>query len=127
MLDYCLDRGIELRYTELMRMGSLAKGNGFQSGFLSLQALLDIIRKEYECARTDVPYDSTSVRYQIPGRGVFGIIANVCEPFCRSCTRLRLSPDGYLYGYLRNARRQHIARWRDLASYRFCRSCRIVW
>ena len=49
------------------------------------------------------PYDSTAVRYEVPGRGCFGIIANESEPFCSACTRLRLSSNGLLYGCLSNA------------------------
>ncbi len=109
MLDYCLDRGIELRYIELMRMGHLLKGNQFQVDYLSMASLLDLIGEKYEFSRTDAPFDSTAVRFQIPDRGVFGIIANESEPFCRSCTRLRLSSDGHLYGCLSNARNQNIS------------------
>jgi GTP 3',8-cyclase len=117
MLDYCLERGIELRYIELMRMGHLATGNGFQADFLSMAALLDIISEKYEFARTDAPYDSTAARFQIPGAGVFGIIANESEPFCRTCTRLRLSSDCYLYGCLSNSRRHSMQALLDLPSY----------
>ncbi|MFN3238158.1 MAG: GTP 3',8-cyclase MoaA, partial [Pseudomonadales bacterium] len=105
LLDYCLDRGIELRYIELMQMGHLLGSNGFQQDFMSMAALLDMISEHYEFARTDAPYDSTAVRFHIPGRGNFGIIANESAPFCRSCTRLRLSSDGYLYGCLSSSRR----------------------
>jgi cyclic pyranopterin phosphate synthase len=31
------------------------------------------------------------------GGGEIGVIASVSEPFCRTCTRLRLSPEGRLY------------------------------
>lgn len=117
MLDYCLDRGIELRYIELMRMGHLLGSNTFQVDFLSMESLLDIIGKKYEFARTDAPYDSTAVRFQIPGRGVFGIIANESEPFCRSCTRLRLSSDGHLYGCLSNSSNQYIGDLIDKPDY----------
>ena len=108
MLDYCLERGIELRYIELMRMGHLLNGQGFQTDFISMESLLDRISEKYEFTRTDAPYDSTAVRFQLPGKGVFGIIANESEPFCRSCTRLRLSSDGYIYGCLSSSRRQFI-------------------
>lgn len=108
MLDYCLDRGIELRYIELMRMGHLLGGNDFQTDFISMESLLDVIGEKYEFARTDAPYDSTAARFQIPGKGVFGIIANESEPFCRSCTRLRLSSDGHLYGCLSNSHNQYV-------------------
>tara|TARA_R110002072_G_scaffold3830_9_gene27449 strand:+ start:13673 stop:14551 length:879 start_codon:yes stop_codon:yes gene_type:complete len=108
LLDYCLDRGIELRYIELMQMGHLLGSNGFQQDFLSMESLLDLISEKYEFARTDAPYDSTAVRFEIPNRGVFGIIANESEPFCRSCTRLRLSSDGNLYGCLSSSKSQFI-------------------
>ncbi len=108
LLDYCLDRGIELRFIELMRMGHLVDNNAFQADFLPMESLLDTIRTRYEFERTDAPYDSTAVRFKIPGKGVFGIIANESEPFCTSCTRLRLSSDGYLYGCLSSSRKQYI-------------------
>ena len=76
-----------------------------------MQSLLDLIGAEYEYERTDAPFDSTAVRFKIPGQGTFGIIANESEPFCSACTRLRLSSDGYLYGCLSSPRRESI---RDL-------------
>ena len=66
--------------------------------------ILEAIGNRYEFSRTDAPYDSTAVRYEIPGAGYFGIIANESEPFCSACTRLRLSSNGFLYGCLSNAR-----------------------
>ncbi len=114
MLDYCLERGIELRFIELMRMGHLVTGNGFQSDFVSMDALLDAIGEKYEFSRTEAPYDSTAARFAIPGKGTFGIIANESEPFCRTCTRLRLSSAGHLYGCLSNSRRQYIGELLDM-------------
>lgn len=103
MLEYCLERGIELRYIELMNMGHLRYGNAFQRDFLGMEEILEMIAARYEFTRTDAPYDSTAVRFEIPGQGFFGIIANESEPFCSSCTRLRLSSNGHLYGCLSNA------------------------
>ena len=103
MLDYCLEHGMELRYIELMNMGHLRYGNGFQRDFLGMEEILETIASRYEFTRTDAPYDSTAVRFEIPGRGTFGVIANETEPFCSSCTRLRLSSNGFLYGCLSNA------------------------
>ena len=71
--------------------------------FFGMEEILETIGENYEFTRTDAPYDSTAVRYEIPDRGCFGIIANESEPFCSSCTRLRLSSNGYLYGCLSNA------------------------
>ena len=94
MLDFCFERGIELRYIELMRMGHLLGSKGFQADFVSMESLLDEIGKKYEFSRTDAPYDSTAARFYVADYGNFGIIANESEPFCRTCTRLRLSSDG---------------------------------
>jgi GTP 3',8-cyclase len=103
MLEYCLERGIELRYIELMNMGHLRHGQGFQRDFIGMEEILGRIAGRYEFTRTDAPYDSTAVRFEIPGAGTFGVIANETEPFCSSCTRLRLSSNGRLYGCLSNA------------------------
>ena len=117
MLNYCLDRGIELRFIELMRMGHLQGNNAFQADFVSMEGLLDEIGEEYEFSRTEAPYDSTAARFQIPGRGTFGIIANESEPFCRTCTRLRISSDGYLYGCLSSSNRHSISELLTLPSH----------
>ena len=109
MLDYCLARGIELRFIELMNMGHLKHSAAYQRDFFGMDDILALIGTRYEFARTEAAYDSTSVRYEIPGKGVFGIIANESEPFCASCTRLRLSSNGYLYGCLSSSKRHAIA------------------
>lgn len=103
MLDFCLEHGMELRYIELMNMGHLRYGSGFQRDFVGMEEILEAIAGRYEFTRTDAPYDSTAVRFEIPGRGFFGVIANESEPFCSSCTRLRLASNGLLYGCLSNA------------------------
>ncbi|MEE4383396.1 MAG: radical SAM protein [Pseudomonadales bacterium] len=108
MLDYALDRGIELRYIELMRMGHLAHSSAFERDFLGMQDLLDLVGRRYEYVRTEAEWDSTAVRFEIPGRGCFGVIPNESEPFCSSCTRLRLSADGYLHGCLSSTSRHRI-------------------
>ncbi len=104
LLDYALERGIELRFIELMNMGHLQASPAYQSEFFSMEQILDCIGSQYSFSRTDAPFDSTAVRYEIPRKGTFGIIANESEPFCRNCTRLRLSSNGALYGCLSNAR-----------------------
>jgi cyclic pyranopterin phosphate synthase len=103
LLDYCLERGFELRFIELMQMGHLKHSQEFQRDFLGMAEILETIGSRYEFSRTDAPYDSTAVRYEIPDAGCFGIIANESEPFCSACTRLRLSSNGLLYGCLSNA------------------------
>ncbi len=109
LLDYCLERGFELRFIELMRMGHLARdGNSFQQQFISMPALLEMIGERYEYQQADAPLDATALRYQIPGQGYFGVIANESVPFCRTCSRLRLSSTGWLHGCLSSSNRHYV-------------------
>ena len=104
ILEYCMDRNIELRYIELMNMGHLKHNQSYEKDFVGMNELLAKIGNRYEYHKIDAPIDSTSVRFEIPGRGRFGIIANESEPFCRTCTRLRLSSNGQIFGCLSNSK-----------------------
>ncbi|NER65099.1 radical SAM protein [Pseudomonas sp. MAFF212427] len=109
LLDYCLARGYELRFIELMRMGHLARdSNAFLQQFVSLEQLLQLIGEHHEYAQADAPVDATALRYRVPGQGYFGIIANESVPFCRTCSRLRLSSTGWLHGCLSSSNRHFI-------------------
>lgn len=115
MLEYCLHRNIELRFIELMRMGHLSVHNDeFKQRFFAMQSILDLIAKHYDFHRIESPTDSTAVRFSIPGRGRFGIIANESEPFCLGCNRLRLSSNGHLYGCLSSAKHYNIRQILDI-------------
>ena len=110
LLEYCLQRGIELRFIELMNMGHLRVGDVYQRQFFGMQDLLDRIASRYSFARAPAPRDSTSARFAISNpqdgavQGHFGIIANESEPFCATCNRLRISSNGMLYGCLSNSK-----------------------
>lgn len=108
LLNYCLDRGMELRFIELMRMGHLQNRAVFEQDYFSMDHVLGEIGRHYTFVRTDAPFDSTAVRFAIQGKGVFGVIANESEPFCSSCTRLRLSSSGHLHGCLSSNERHYI-------------------
>jgi cyclic pyranopterin phosphate synthase len=108
LLEYCLDRNIELRFIELMRMGHLSNHALFQLDYLPMAHMLGEISSRYSYVRAEVPFDSTAARFHIPGRGYFGIIANESEPFCSSCTRLRLSSSGHLHGCLSSTERHYV-------------------
>lgn len=109
LLDYCLAQGFELRFIELMRMGHLARdGNGFLQQFVGMPELLAMIGERFEFTQADAPLDATALRYEIPGQGFFGVIANESVPFCRTCSRLRLSSTGWLHGCLSSSNRHYI-------------------
>jgi cyclic pyranopterin phosphate synthase len=42
----------------------------------------------------------TAIRYRLPDGGEMGVIASVTRPFCRGCTRARLTADGKLFSCL---------------------------
>ena len=109
MLDYCLENGFELRFIELMRMGHLAReGASFQQQFYGMPELLEKVAERHEFVRAPAPLDATALRYEIPGRGFFGVIANESVPFCRTCSRLRLSSTGWLHGCLSSSNRHYV-------------------
>ena len=109
MLDYCLEHGFELRFIELMRMGHLAReGQTFQQQFYGMSALLETIGECHTFVQAEAPVDATALRYEIPGQGFFGIIANESVPFCRTCSRLRLSSTGWLHGCLSSSHRHYV-------------------
>ena len=109
LLDYCLQRNIELRFIELMKMGHLLGSSEFSNEFVSMDYLLREIGNVYDFHRVETAFDSTSIRFEIPGKGFFGVIANESQPFCESCTRLRLSSSGYLHGCLSSTNKHYIA------------------
>lgn len=109
LLEYCLDRGFELRFIELMRMGHLANsGSAFPQQFFGMDELLATIGERHSFIQAPAPLDATALRYEIPGRGFFGVIANESVPFCRTCSRLRLSSTGWLHGCLSSSNRHYV-------------------
>ncbi|WP_313027706.1 GTP 3',8-cyclase MoaA [Pseudomonas lopnurensis] len=110
MLDYCLARGIELRFIELMRMGHLARDRqAFDRQFIGMRELLATIAARYSFTSAAAATDATAQRFSILGLGRFGVIANESAPFCAGCTRARLSSTGWLHGCLSSSRSHYLA------------------
>ncbi len=99
MLEYGVNKGIEIRFLELMGMGLLHNKNEKQQ--VSMNEILSQISKKFSIKQAKADHDSTSLRYEIPG-GYFGIIPNKSAPFCSTCSRLRLTSEGKLIGCLSN-------------------------
>lgn len=114
LLDYCLARGIELRYIELMRMGHWQHNADYARELVPMSRILALISQQHEYLRTGAEFDATAARFEIPGKGFFGIIANESSPFCSTCSRLRLSSSGFLHGCLSNTHRHYIGDLLDL-------------
>lgn len=117
MLAFCLEQGYELRFIELMRMGHLAQhAEAFRAQFVGQRELLALIGERYAFTQAEAALDATALRYSVGERGAFGIIANESAPFCRSCSRLRLSSTGWLYGCLSSNHGHFMGELLDLPS-----------
>jgi GTP 3',8-cyclase len=83
-----------LRFIEYMDVGN---SNGWRMD--------DVVPASEILARIDMPvtplppnYEGeTALRYRTPDGGEIGIIASVSRPFCKGCTRARLTADGKLF------------------------------
>lgn len=104
MLDFSLDKKIELRYIELMKMGHLLNSPEFDSNFFGMGEIMDLISTRYEFSKIKSKKSSTSQIFSIKNKGTFGVIANTSHPFCADCNRLRITSNGRLYGCLSNAK-----------------------
>jgi cyclic pyranopterin phosphate synthase len=98
LLDFAFERGLTIRFLEVMGMGHLYHHS--QEYLLSQQELLRMIGERHQLTMVDREPSATA-RYWVTGGGHrFGIIANESEPFCQDCDRLRLDSSGHIYGCL---------------------------
>jgi cyclic pyranopterin phosphate synthase len=93
-----------LRFIEYMDVGT---SNGWcLDDVVAATEIAATIDSEWPIERIDRNYPgevATRYRY-LDGGGEIGLIASVTQPFCRVCTRARLSADGKLYTCLFAAR-----------------------
>lgn len=100
MLDYCLERGLLLRFIETMPMGHT--GQSATEEYVNLQEVKQRLSQRYSLvpilptgeARTAGP-----ARYmRIAGTDArVGFITPISEHFCETCNRVRMGVDGTLY------------------------------
>ena len=97
MAGWARDLGVTLRFIEYMDVGH---SNGWRLDEVVPAAdLVAAIGGAWPAEPVDPAYRGEVAdrwRY-LDGRGEFGIISSVTVPFCRDCTRARLSADGKLY------------------------------
>ncbi len=86
-----------VRFIEYMDVGH---SNGWRmEDVVPAKEILSIIASRWPLAPIDSNYPgevANRFRYR-DGGGEIGVIASVTQPFCRGCTRLRLTADGQLY------------------------------
>jgi cyclic pyranopterin phosphate synthase len=94
LVEFSRENGLALRFIEYMDVGN---SNDWTSGKLvSKKEIIEKINARYPLKEVGRAGGSApSVDYEfIDGRGDVGVIASVTEPFCSSCTRVRLTADG---------------------------------
>ena len=99
LLNFCLDRGLELRFIEFMPIGA----NGWRrDATVSAGDILGVVQDggfiltEDTKPRGSTPAQCWRVRSADGRTGRVGIIASVTRPFCEHCSRTRLTADGQI-------------------------------
>lgn len=97
MARFFREKGYILRFIEYMDVGHT---NGWRmDDVVSAKEIVEIINAEMPLEPLDPNYKGEVAerwRYK-DGNGEIGVIASVTQPFCRDCTRARLSAEGKLY------------------------------
>jgi len=96
LVSFSRTNGFEMRFIEYMDVGN-ANGWTLEKTFTK-QEMLKVIHEHFPVRETGRAGGSApAVDYEfIDGSGKVGIIGSVTEPFCSSCTRIRLTADGKL-------------------------------
>lgn len=107
LFAWCSQRGIELRFIELMRMGHLSDPKAFDADFISEAEIVELLAAFGPAEVQARQANSTSYSY-INDHGRFGFISNESAPFCSDCDRLRLSSDGRIFGCISSTHNRDI-------------------
>lgn len=94
---FCKERGWIVRFIEYMDVGNL---NGWRmDDVVPADEIVAMIDAEMPLEPIESNYKGeVAERYRYrDGGGEIGIIASVTKPFCGTCTRMRLSPEGRIY------------------------------
>jgi cyclic pyranopterin phosphate synthase len=97
MARWARETGVTLRFIEYMDVGH---SNGWRlDEVVPAGELVDLVTGAWPAQPADPGYRGEVADRWLyaDGAGEFGIISSVTRPFCRDCTRARLSADGKLY------------------------------
>lgn len=96
LLEFAIERGLELRYIEYMDVGGATGWNPDQ--VVSRLEILERLAKRFGPAEPlDRRGQAPAETFQLPDGTRFGIIASTTAPFCGSCDRSRITADGTWY------------------------------
>jgi cyclic pyranopterin phosphate synthase len=91
-VELALAHDIEVRFLEFMPLC----GEGWEANLVyPIADVRDVVRRQFELTERGPRGDKTAQIFSIAGGcGSVGFIASLSEPFCDSCTRMRLTADG---------------------------------
>jgi len=95
LLEFCLQRGYELRFIEQMPLD--AQHGWDRANMVTADEILEKLQRRYTLVGepSSVRGSAPAERWHVDGgRGTVGIIASVTRPFCGDCDRVRLTADG---------------------------------
>ncbi len=94
LVEFSRENGLAIRFIEYMDVGN--SNNWTSAKLVSKKEIIEKIHSRFPLKEVGRAEGSApSVDYQfVDGRGDLGVIASVTEPFCSSCTRVRLTADG---------------------------------
>jgi cyclic pyranopterin phosphate synthase len=97
LVKYFKDRQIILRFIEYMDVGNC--NHWRMDEVVPSIEVVEMINRYFPIKPVKSNYfGEVAARYRfLDGSGEIGFITSITQPFCRSCTRLRLSADGKIY------------------------------
>lgn len=93
-IDFSAKYDIEVRFLELMKIGPAYEMN--PNLFIPAVEIIKDIKEKYKLTKIKMSNDSTSFNYTTDSGAKIGFIASESQPFCNTCSRLRLSATGKL-------------------------------
>jgi cyclic pyranopterin phosphate synthase len=99
MLLFAINRGLEIRFIELMPLGPLA--SKWDKRFVSESEIRQKLDELVTTWRPSPPGNSAARRYRaglpLGRRGAVGFVTAMSCPFCEHCNRIRVACDGTYY------------------------------
>ena len=95
LLDWCLERGYELRFIEQMPLDP--QHSWERASLVDAEEILAALGERHTLTPCDVRGSAPAETWLVDGGPAkVGVVASVTRPFCGSCDRLRLTADGQL-------------------------------
>jgi cyclic pyranopterin phosphate synthase len=91
LLEFCRDKGYEIRFIEFMENSHASVKQGLNS-----KEIQEIIETKYPFQKAMRAISSPSQSYLLEDGYTFGIIEPHLDDFCNDCNRIRLTAEGYL-------------------------------